>query len=65
MVKGMGTVVLEDHVFIYKSGEHYDPIIPTNPVFVKNNDPFLSNSDTDNSVFSDIKFLVWNINGLF
>ena len=26
---------LQDHVFIYKSGEHYDAIIPKNPVFVK------------------------------
>ena len=62
--KRHGNSGLKDHVFIYKSGEHYDAIIPTNPGFVKNNDPFVSSSDTDNSVFSDIKFLVWNINGL-
>ena len=62
--KRHGNSGLKNHVFIYKSGEHYDAIIPTNRVFVKNNDPFVSNSDTDNSVCSDIKFLVWNINGL-
>ena len=33
---------LQDHVFIYKSGEHYDAIIPKNPVFVKKFMDFIS-----------------------